>query len=149
MRKKQFIPFKGAFKGFSDLFGEVFRRSVASLHFTFFQFCRLPSTNAHMCATPIYSALILNLYLTVRSLLVLFIFICWGCLFRFLQFVMFYTFYCFSSTRKIASASPPWVRRHSCEFLRSLFSLLAELLQIANNKNTINYSPNFLNFYGK
>lgn len=28
-------------------------------------------------------------------------------------------------------------------------SLLAELLQIVNNKNTINYSPNFMNFYGR
>lgn len=120
MRKKQFILFKGAFKGFSDLFAKFF--VAHSLHCIshFFNFVVFhPPT--HMCATPIYSALILNLYLTARSLLVLFIFICWGCLFRFLQFVMFYTFYCFSSTRKIASASPPPVRRHSCEFCVHFF----------------------------
>lgn len=90
-----------AFKGFTDLFLKLF--VSRSLHFIFFNFIF-----SLICAQ-IYFALILNLYLTMlRSPSISpFIFICFGLVVCFvLQFVMFYTFYCFLR-RKIASAFSP------------------------------------------
>lgn len=103
-RKRNNLFLSEAFKGFSDLFLKFF--VSVSLHFIFsnFVFCFRFFLSY---APKICFALILNLYLTMCSpfcahihIHLLGLVVCFA-----LQFVMFYTFYCFSSTRNCFSLS--------------------------------------------
>lgn len=130
--REEFISFREAFKGFPDLFLKFL--VCRSVHFIFWN-----SIFSLICAQ-IYFTLILNLYLTILLSPYSYSF---GSGWLFVSFcnLLCSTHFIAFRRRKIASArtlSPSRLRSSRC--LR---------VGIVCNKNTINYSPNFMNFYRK
>lgn len=131
-----------AFKGFSDLFSKVsLRLRLASFTFYFF----FNFIFSLICAQIYFSFDSQSLF---NNALVLppFIFICFSPV---RLFVSFRNLLC--STHFIAFDEKEENRLQPLLPFFHLRHLRVGIcfLKIVNNKNTINYSPNFMNFYGK